>query len=180
MDTINSQYLFQFVQFPTYNKNTLDLIFSEKQERISNINRRAPLSSSTKNILHSSITWDFILNAKFDSNVQRNKKYNYSKGNYRGISSQLSKISFDENMNVNDMYELFISNYNDAIDKNIPYFYVGSSDFSSKKWQPKWLNQELRKLIKKKYSLRMKMLASSKDPIIKSTVNKLSRLVKKR
>ena len=55
-------------------------------------------------------------------------------------------------MNANQMYEVFIAKYNQAVDQFIPKF-TASPVKQQHKPQPKWFNKEIKECTKLKYKL---------------------------
>ncbi len=59
LNTIDDCYLFQCVNQPTYHNNILDLVLTDNEQRIHDLNFLAPIGSMTRNRLHATLIWKF-------------------------------------------------------------------------------------------------------------------------
>ena len=102
LEKIGSGFLIQHVFEPTFGNNTLDLIFTESPNRISNVKIGPPFNSSEKNKLHSSMSWVYNLGSK-DVVKFNSDKFVYKRGDFMGL--YLEKVDWElEGLDANKMY----------------------------------------------------------------------------
>ena len=103
LEKIGADFLIQNVHMPTFGANTLDLVFTESPDRISNIKIGPPFISSTKNRLHSTLRWEYNLVrrdiVKFSSDTLI-----YKRGDYKGFNLEKIEMEAKEG-SVNDIYK---------------------------------------------------------------------------
>ena len=152
MDTVNDCYLYQHVIRPTrarpnQSPNVLDLIFTNEDGMLSDLEFMAPLGKSDHSVLA------FNLHCYVEFEQFRVPRRNYNKGDYQGLRNELS---FDWNIfldplhnNVEAQFTVFHEKLMSAIDKFIPYY---STNTDTKINRPP-MDKDVRKLIRRKNRL---------------------------
>ena len=116
-DFVRSSNLFQHVDFPTFlmpwceAKSILDLIFTEKPNRIENLAAGAPLADLRR--CHISLSFDFILNSP-GYVMTHSSKLNYKKAKFNEITKHFESINWDTvlaPLDAHSCYEYFLKEY---------------------------------------------------------------------
>jgi hypothetical protein len=149
------------VRFPTRidahtkTANILDLIFSTHSRQITNLTVGDKFSD------HAIISFDILAYPCCSEINKPYKKYLYNKGDYQAIRDELKSIigvflesSDAESRSVESIWQFFKSRLMTLIDKHIP------SKIVTNKYKPTWLNNKVKKLIKKRDKLAKKSLSS--------------------
>ena len=172
LDTLNNSFLTQNVFFQTFQKsstqltNILDLVITETRDRVYEIMSGCILGDTDKG--HLSMTWKYTIkkNKKntFGENF-RKSNYNYKTGDYLGISNYLKEINWWEifrDKNIQECYDLFLKEYRRGcelfLNKIVPKKKVNT--------RPRWLNKELKSMLRVKHGLWMKYLNSGRRSLI--------------
>ena len=115
LENLQDNFLHQMVLEPNYKKNILDLIITNDTNRIFSVNNGPPLGSTEKNILHSTLNWDFLIsNQNILSNskdVEHKRQYNFAKCNFNKLSELFNSfnwLSEFKNMEIDGINERFI------------------------------------------------------------------------
>ncbi len=122
LSNLNSNYISQLVNEPTFSNNFLDLILTDDSCRVSEVSIGPPLGVSEKNSFHSTITWKFAMQDKSLDNRVITKR-NYQMGDYLRMSAHLSNIDWNEmftSSNVDICYVRFLKIYDSALEEYIP------------------------------------------------------------
>ena len=146
INCIDDLFLQQMVTEPTRNVlgqkcNILDLIFTNDELFINNIEHLAPLGSSDHDVLLISINIPQVFIAPPEP------RFNFSKTDFKGLKDYLSKIDWTklDGINVNDSWSFFSDILLTGFNLFVPKVKVKS------KSKPFWLNNKCMKLIRKKY-----------------------------
>ncbi|XP_072014972.1 uncharacterized protein [Amphiura filiformis] len=151
-DTVNDLYLVQHVEIPTRYRegqkpSTLDLIFTNEEFMVENLEDMAPLGKSD----HVGLSWTYVCNAEISTRDELpGDKLNYNKGDYESIKHDLKSTKWEEEMKDLDSEEawlLFKSVYNQTVKNHIP------QKKTKKRYKPPWLSSKVKKSVKKKYNL---------------------------
>ena len=137
---IETNFLIQSVYEPTYLKDTLNLVITEDPNRIFCVDVSPPLSSSKLEQLHSVLTWDYALVTPGQVKEDLSIKLNYKKGDYLRMNKFLNEIVWTPESSAEDMYELFVTKYQEAVELFVPKMPPSNTD---KKENPKWFNSEI-------------------------------------
>ena len=123
LDTLSENFLSQFVIDPTFGNNTLDLVISDNQVSIFNVNVYPPLGSSAKIKLHSTLFFKFILKDAHLKTTNPNKIYLFKKGNYKEINRESKQTNWHklfDGKGVEECFELLNIKYISLFEKYIP------------------------------------------------------------
>ena len=150
LECIRDCFLFQHCMKPTHMRggiigNTLDLIFTNEESMITNINHDAPLGNSDHMVL------TFNLNAYIDENKKPIQRYVYDKGNYEEMRKELKTMDWETatDMKIDDHWALIKGRINTLVNKYIPKCNL------NKPKRPIWMNQiALAKVRKKQLHLK--------------------------
>ena len=117
IECVRDCFLFQHVTEHTRqrgndNPSTLDLIFSNEENMVSNLDILAPLGKSDHTIIK------FTINCEMDYQQPQIKKL-FNKGNYDGIKNEINSINWEKEFNkypddINKQWEFFCDIYADA------------------------------------------------------------------
>ena len=124
LDCVHEYYLTQFVDKPTHhrgeqNPTLIDLVLSNDNEFVYNLNQCAPFGLSHHNVI------SFSLNVK-QSNVSLPTvtKFIWDKGDYVGMNDHLKNVDWDsrfkESTDVNSLWDMVEGEILDARDKYVP------------------------------------------------------------
>ena len=188
IECIRDCYLFQHVSEPTRkrgndNPSTLDLLFSNEDHMISDLEINAPLGSSD----HSILKFNFVCHSEKQS---PKIKVNYHKGDYKSMSTELKSIDWETEFgkfpdDVQKQWDIFVNKYHDIEQKYVPRKTVYINGQSSKKFSMP-LNAKNLRMLKKKIRLWSKVrknLASEEQEIsyrrLKNQIRRLTRQGKK-
>ena len=165
LENINSNFLTQLVHEPTFQKNTLDLVFTDNPNRIFVMNVNPPFGTSKEDHLHATLVWDYLLD--YETNTNTSTKILYEKSNFFAIEDKLRATNWREifdGIDANQMYEIFIKKYEETVEELVPK-YKQSNEFNCKKNQPKWFSASIKTLTKEKHKLWVKIRASKNVPV---------------
>ncbi|RNA43729.1 hypothetical protein BpHYR1_016995, partial [Brachionus plicatilis] len=183
LDNVNNNYLAQVVKEPTFGSNTLDLVFVDDPNRIYSVDIGPPISVSKLNQLHSTLTWEFHLKEEAVKNQNKANRFLYHKGKYDLFNKSINDINWyelNDELNENEMFELFLEKYDKASNNFIQKIKV-SSGVTQTKAKPKWFNSNIKKLTRNKYQLWIKLRANNKkDKNLIEEYNRVSKSVKSR
>ena len=146
MECVRDCFLHQHVVHPTHIRgdsvgNTLDLIMTNEENMVQNLEHEAPLGKSDHMVLQ------FSFCAYMDKSVQHSRKYIYSKGDYESMRKDLAAIDWSDTakLSIDDHWTLFKSRMQDLINKHVP-----KQSNSTKKRRPLWMNDKALKKVKQK------------------------------
>ena len=160
LDTLQDLTLIQHVTFPTFMqanatcKNILDYVITDSPESISNIINTAPLGCTDQG--HLILNWDYNLSNPLNLPKHSSIKFNYKKGDYSNFMTHTDWHSKFEDKDVNQCYDIFTSEYNQACVKFIPAI----KTHANRKFIAPWMNNEILDQIKLKKRLYFKNAAS--------------------
>ena len=157
LDLVNDSFISQHVNFPTRIRegqapSLLDLVLTNDESFISEITSLPPLGKSD----HVTISFDFQCYLKI--NGSRNYKYNYGRGDYQSMTSELLNINWtilSAGLDINATWSLFHSIMLQLIDK-----YVPTSLIRPVGPRPMWMNSAALKAVKQKRRAWMKYKAT--------------------
>jgi hypothetical protein len=123
LTSCDDAFLHQHILEPTrgrlgQNSNLLDLVFSNEENMVTNIEYQSPLGKSD----HSCILFDFICNKV----TEESKKtiYLYDRANYTAMNEQFSSTDWDTELITDNgmtaMYNKFCAVYNQVVTQNVP------------------------------------------------------------
>ena len=115
--------------------NTLDLLFTNGEELVSDLRYNEPIGKSH----HSTLTW--TTTCYLQRAVTRTVKYCYNKGDYDGMRNLLSTVGWDEKLNeltLEEMWSDIKDSILEAVRKCIPV--INCSDKASCRRKPVWMN----------------------------------------
>ena len=159
IDLILDKNVAQHVHFPTYineknnsmKQNILDLIFSENEDRILNVEAGPPLSNYSKTY-HISINFSIQLNNQNSRYNFSSKKFSFRKAKFVDISNFFNNINWSNffyNKNVDECYNMFLKKYYEACALFIPV----NENKRNKFLKTPWVAKESKILIKQKKRL---------------------------
>ena len=143
--------LTQLQEEPTRGESILDLTFSTNPSLIKSITRTPKLSD------HHTIVIDSIIRPQYTPTKKR-KIFVFKKANWPALRSTCEKISksietrYKLGHNVVDLWDMFKSTLNLAIQNNIPSKHIRMNN------DLPWVTRELKKLVKKKTKLHKKAM----------------------
>lgn len=155
LDTLDSFTLHQSVREPTFfaangnPTNVLDLIISDKQERVDVTAIGPPIGSSSQG--HGVIEFSINFNSVRPIAVSRLKRFKYPLGDYVGMNTALQRIDWSAELTcltIDEAYNKFCNIYNCLCDEFIP---KGNANPRNNK-KP-WMTRELTRLENKKKRL---------------------------
>ncbi len=91
LSNLNSNYIRQLVNEPTFSNNFLDLILTDDSCRVSEVSIGPPLGVSEKNSFHFTTTWKFAMHDKSLDNRVITKRY-YQIGDYLRMSATSQRL----------------------------------------------------------------------------------------
>ena len=145
LDCVTDNILYQHVTVPTrfrgIERSTLDLILTQEEEDIKNINVFQPLGNSD----HGIVTAEFI--CEWKSRIEPKMRRAYYKGDYTTITNKLNEIDWNEKFlgrTTQECWDIFKSVYNLLVNEHIPMI-------SPKEYNEPWMNGKVMKLWKKKH-----------------------------
>ena len=158
-------FLCQHVKSPTRYRdgarpNTLDLIMTNEENMIDGVTHSAPLGKSDHEILEFQLITEYYISNSKTQVI----KYNYSKGNYTKINTDLEKLNWEEEFrhdSVENAWMKFAEKVFKIIKDNIPV-----CNFRQSKCHMPWMKADVLKAVKKKRTL------WKKYKYCKSTLNK--------
>ena len=131
----------QHVDAETHSKgNILDLILSNKDDMVSEVNMEGKIGGSD----HEMIQFKININESRSNSVKEFR--DYGRADWKEMRAMMSKdwTNILAGKDVNEMWQILKSTINDAIDKFVPM------RKSKEKIEPKWMNNQIRKQIAKK------------------------------
>ena len=152
LDTVQELLLYQHVGVPTryrdgHTPSMLDLVFTDEENRINEIQVSQPLGKSD----HVVLSWDYLVrNEKRDDyNNQSEPKYNYTKGKYEDMAKSLKAVQWGEleSMDVEAMW----SRIKDTIETSTRAFVPKYAKKKITKTAAPWWTKELTNQVKRKY-----------------------------
>ena len=161
-EIINESYLFQHVTFPTFQmshgiaENTLDLIFTSEDSRLFERKEEGILGDISK--AHLILTFKILTSSNL-LNHEKVTKFAYNRGDFRAFSTSLERIDWSSlffNRPIQDMYDLLILKLTDDCNQFIPIVQIQTKD----RKKLKWINIDLKRLIRQKKNLRFANCAS--------------------
>ena len=178
VETIQDNFLKQMISESTFSHSSendgkiLDLILTNDENRIQQIKHEPNLGLNERG--HDVLTWSFLLKNELVTKPIKEFKC-YRKGDYKRMNDYFTKIDWNnrfKNKNMNECYNLFLAEYNQASENFIPKFSINRSKIN----KPKWINNEIRSKTKirnnlwhanKKYKWRNKNLRKNYDKMNK-------------
>jgi hypothetical protein len=183
LETIMSTYLTQHVQAPTRSRgeaqaNVLDLVFTNEERMIQNLQHEAPLGKSD----HAVLNFNFVCSTELRERWIT--RYVYHKGDYEKFARRLGECDWDRlfaDEDVNKAWQIFLEVMQKLMEDYIP---KQRSNLNSKTRREFPLPPEIREKIKEKNRLSRKVF--KKDGVTKETRkeynrcrNKVQKLVKR-
>jgi hypothetical protein len=123
IESIRDQYLFQHVDKPTrarinQKSNILDLIFTNEENMISDLEYWSPLGKSDHSLMK------FKLNCYISRQSSTQIRFDYNRGNYEEMRKELSDINWEEELSdrktVEEIWSFIKGNIQIVTDKYIP------------------------------------------------------------
>jgi ribonucleases P/MRP protein subunit RPP40 len=141
LNTINDSFLTQHIKFPTRGDNILDLVISSDKNLVDDIENACPIANSDHNV----ILWSLRYKLKQSSNnIQR---YDYYKGNYPKISSELLAINWSlslDSLNSEECSDKIDGILQKLREKHIPLKRINNKVY------PKWFTSGIKQSIRKR------------------------------
>lgn len=177
LDTLNENFLYQHVQNATFGNSILDLIITDEYDSIYAAEIGAPLGETSKNRLHSTLCWDYLVRGKLLKNVVR--KTLYSNSDYDSFSELFFERlgEFQITGEAETMYSQLLSINSEGVNRFVPV-QIKSIEKTVKKCDPKWFNAGIKKLTKLKYKLFILTRINTNDAQIKSEYRTISKKVR--
>ena len=145
LECVTDNILYQHVTVPTRfrgnERSTLDLILTQEEEDIKNINVYQPIGNSD----HGVVTAEFI--CEWKSKTEPKMRRAYYKGDYNTIMDKLNEINWTEKFMgqpIQDCWNIFKETYIKLVNEHVPLI-------SPKEYNEPWMNDKIMKLWKKKY-----------------------------
>ena len=157
LDLVNDLFVSQHIDFPTRIRegqvpSLLDLVLTNEESFISEIMSLPPLGKSD----HIIISFEFQCYLKI--NGCRNYKYNYGRGDYQSMTSELLNINWPilfNGLDIDATWSIFHSTMLQLINKYVPTILI-----SSPGPRPMWMNSATLKAVKQKRKAWMKYKAT--------------------
>ena len=156
LNCIQENFLYQHVLEPTRARGNdtpsiLDLVFTQSALDIENLVYRAPLGKSD----HCVLSMDFVVEdvTPKGESVEREKRFNYPKGDYQGLMQFYSEVDWartpehEAKIDVNVAIQSFLEEFNDGMETFLPRTKVGR-----KGGIQKWFNKECNLAMKERDS----------------------------
>ena len=150
LEAIRDSYLCQHVTFNTRHQinqesNILDLILTNEDNMINNLDVKAPIGKSD----HLVITFDYKCYTQ--ETYSKNTCYQYSRGNYSQMNKdlQMDWASLLKDKDVEELWQIFSTILKNAQDKNIPQKNITNE----RKNKANWINQKAKCKLRKKYKM---------------------------
>ena len=149
LDIVNDAFLFQHCLEPTHSRpgqvaNILDLVFTDEEEMVGDLEYITPLGKSHHVIIQ------FSLTCRIRPKNTAATVYRYDKADYDGMYSYLSAVNWDALMEANQVNTCWINfeeKLKEARDKFVPSYRTRSN---RKNVIPLWMNSDLQKAAKTK------------------------------
>ena len=177
---LNDKFITQNVLEPTFLDNILDLVLTDEPNRIFTVKIEPPISSSTQDHLHVSLTWNYELKTSITVENHNSTKMNIRHSDFNKMKMFFNNIKWNielKGLDVNQMYKKLIEYYQKAIDRFTPKFMQSNSKII-KKVYPKWFTTDLKNDIRLKYTLWHKLRVASVTN--KTSINMVYKVVCKR
>ena len=181
VDCLLDNYLFQLINKPTRwrgsdNPNILDLVITNDEQSISNIEYQSPLGKSD----HCIITFDIDCNVLIKS--KQKEKRCYHKANYSKMKEEIQDLNWErylkvDNNDIDDMWKRFHVKLLDLEDKYVPKLKI-----KNKKKTEVPIDKETQNAVKEKNRLSRKFIRTKNQEDRKSynrARNKVTKLVRK-
>ena len=123
MECIRDHYLFQHVTIPTrgrgnQNPNILDLILTNEENMVSDLEHLSPLGHSDHAILR------FKFNCYLTKSPTIATKYNYNIGNYEAMNKEMNEVKWEEELEkletIDSKWQFIKENITSSIHRHIP------------------------------------------------------------
>lgn len=134
MKVVNDAFLTQHVLVNTRRNSILDLILSSEPDMVEDLLVSSPIANSD----HCVIYWKLIFETQIEKNSM--KMFNYHKGDYGLICSDLDKVDWDnhfQDRGVEAMWNFFVTKTTESRDRHVPIREIKSNG------NPKWLKKSL-------------------------------------
>ena len=175
---LEDNFLVQHVQESTFGNKILDLVLTDNPDNVYSVNIGPHLGSTTKNKLHSVLSWDYLLKCK--PKVKFLNKILYSKGDYESLEKYLwTRIVEMDGLDSDSMFNCLLSIYRDGVSKFIPNLTLSEKNITTRT-NPKWFNKNIKKWTNLKYKWFIITRIFSKNQAIKLVYNKICRIVKRK
>ena len=158
LEHVEESGVYQNVNFKTFQTedgnltNTLDLIFTESENRIDSVKAGPPLGVLLKKA-HLVLSWNYNLKEFSRANLEYKKsKFMYNKGDFKKLSEFLNIQDWEKKFKDNDVqfcYSELLNIYNKGCETFIPKIDI-SVDV---KTQPKWLTSGMKRNMRKRLNL---------------------------
>jgi hypothetical protein len=150
-DCVKDTFLIQHILEPTHYRgtqqaNVLDLVFTNEEGMVEDIQYEAPLGKSH----HAMIAFNLMC---YTNNMSRKRiVYQYDKGNYEAMRTYLDVMNWDilEELPTEECWNKIQTTLQYAQNRYVPRRQVGSLE--GKKRRPLWLNDHALKKVKKKHA----------------------------
>ena len=124
----------------------LDLIFTNEESMVDNLEFNAPLGKSD----HVSILWTFYSYTDVKTGEYLSEKRSWYKADFKAINEQFASVEWEgkfQNMDVEQSWNEFKQKYEECVDKYVPYQTVKAS-----RKQP-WFRKKVKEAVRKKQLL---------------------------
>jgi hypothetical protein len=157
---VRETFMTQHVDQPTHYRgsqaaNTLDLILTDDEDLVDNIEYEAPIGKSHHSVLR------FDINCQNDNSIPPRETYLYNKGDYHSIKNHLSTVDWDHelgNKTTEECWQSLLDTLITLKKRYIPRRMVrGNPKFKKK---PVWMNPNALTKIKKKHAAWKRYLAT--------------------
>jgi len=153
LELFHQSYLYQHVTFPTRYRNDqaaniLDLVMTNEEYMISDINSLSPVGNSD----HVVLSWK--LNCYSEVHKCEINRHLYEKGNFDAIRRELKTIDWEDelfDLNTEETWQRLKVILGSLIDTYVPH--VKLSRGKRMRTEPKWLKEDLKKKIRDKRRL---------------------------
>ena len=135
LDVMHDNYIFQNVQLPTHQRgqqqpNILDLILSDREGRVNNLEHLPPLGKSHHSMLVFELDGGLI-----DIKAKKSMKPLYDKGDYSNMRTFVNDIDWKDKLRENDSVDECWNNIHTVIKEAIDKFIPRKCLSNSKKWR---------------------------------------------
>ncbi len=161
--TVQDAYLIQHQMEPTHFRHgtedsLLDLIFTNEEDMVSDLNTLAPIGKSDH------ATLKFTFNCNITINSTRTYKYLYDKGEYKKIAAKLDAVDWNntlQDLDVCSAWSVLTDELDQAIDEHIPK--KNFSNIPTKHKSAPWMDTDTLKKIKDKQKLFRKWMETKNE-----------------
>ncbi|RNA06287.1 RNA-directed DNA polymerase from mobile element jockey-like [Brachionus plicatilis] len=159
---LEDNFLVQHVQESTFGNKILDLVLTDNPDNVYSVNIGPHLGTTTKNKLHSVLSWDYLL-----------------KGDYESLEKYLwTRITEMVGHDSDSMFNCLLSIFLDGVSKFIPNLSLSEKNITTRT-NPKWFNKNIKKWTNLKYKGFIVTRIFSKNQAINELYNRICRIVKK-